>query len=73
MKHWWIALAFFAGCAASASAGYWYGFREAWLLGAAADFLPRGVIATQQLKALAAGKTDFVSIGLESSVAISSD
>jgi hypothetical protein len=68
MKSWWIAFAFLAGCAVSAAAGFWYGFREAWYLGAAAGFLPRGVIATQQLKALEAGRTDFISVGLESDV-----
>jgi hypothetical protein len=68
MTRWWIAVAFVVGCVTSATAGFWFGFREAWSLGVAADFLPRGVIAAQQLKALQVGKTDFVAIGLESDV-----
>jgi hypothetical protein len=68
MKCWWVVFAFLAGCTVAAAAGFWWGFREAWSLGVAADFLPRGVIASQQLKALEVGKTDFVAIGLESDV-----
>ena len=56
MKRWRIVLAFLISCAGSGAAGYWFGFREALPLGVAADFLPRGVIATGHLKALGTGK-----------------
>jgi hypothetical protein len=64
MKHWRLVLAVVA-CVASAAVGYWFGFREALTFGVAADFLPRGVIATYHLKALRAGKPDNVLTGLE--------
>jgi hypothetical protein len=44
------------------------GFREGWFLGVAADFLPRGVIATQQIRALQSGKTDFLVTSWESDI-----
>jgi hypothetical protein len=65
MKRWQIAVLFVIGCSLSASAGFWFGFREAWQLGIAADFLPRGVIAAQQLQALKAGKTHNLAVALE--------
>lgn len=65
MKPRLIALAFVLGCSVSAAAGYWFGFREAWYLGVAADFLPRGSIATYQLKLIRADKPDNVITGLE--------
>jgi hypothetical protein len=68
MKGLWILLALVVASAISALVGYSFGFRQAWSLGVAADALPRGVIASQQLKALKAGKLDFVSVGLESDV-----
>jgi hypothetical protein len=65
MKRWAVMFFFVAGCSLSAAVGFWFGFREAWLLGIAADLLPRGSIATQQLNALRAGKTNNVVVGLE--------
>jgi hypothetical protein len=56
MKRWYIALTFVVSCVGSGVAGYWFGFREALPLGVAADFLPRGVIATGHLKAFRTGK-----------------
>ena len=40
---------------ACAAGGYWLGFRDAWYLGIVADSLPRGVLATHQLRFLRAG------------------
>jgi hypothetical protein len=54
-----------AASIATAGAGYWVGFRDGWHTGLAADFVPRGVIALQQLQALRAGKPQVVYIGLE--------
>jgi hypothetical protein len=68
MKHWRIAVIFIAGCVVSAAAGFWYGFREAWPLGVAADFMPRGTIAAQQLRALRAGNTQNLVTALEFNV-----
>ena len=65
MKQRLIVFAFVLGCSVSVAGGYWFGFREAWHLGVAADFLPRGSIATYQLKLLSAGKPDNVITGLE--------
>ena len=65
MKRWYIALAFVVSCVVSGAAGYWFGFREALPLGVAADFLPRGVIATGHLKALRAGKPETMITMLE--------
>lgn len=49
----------------SAMAGYWFGFKEALTFGIAADFLPRGTIATMQLEAVRAGKTQNLVTALE--------
>ena len=68
MKRWHIAVAFIAGCSLSALGGYWLGFRDAWPLGVAADFLPRGVVASQQLEMLRLGKTNTVTKILEADV-----
>jgi len=65
MKRWHLVLAFVASCVVSSAVGYWFGFREALPLGLAADSLPRGVIATQQLKARRSEKPQNVIIGLE--------
>jgi hypothetical protein len=65
MTRWKLVLAFTLVTAFGAGAGYWLGFREAWQLGVMADTLPRGVIASQQLKALHAGKPENVIVGLE--------
>ena len=70
MKRWLLALTLVVGFSLSAAAGFWFGFREAWHLGVAADFIPRGAIAAYQLKALHAGKPDNVIVGLESDVDI---
>lgn len=55
-------------CAASAGAGYWTGFREAWTLGLVADSLPRGVLATGQLESMKTGKPELVKVLLESEI-----
>ena len=62
------ALLFVTGCIASATIGFWFGFREALPLGLAADFMPRGVIAVQQLQALRSAKTQNLVTALEFSV-----
>jgi hypothetical protein len=62
----WIAIGVIVVvCGASAGVGYWVGFRDGWHTGLAADFVPRGVVALQQLQALRAGKPEIVVIGLE--------
>jgi len=65
MKRWVLAASFILVCVLSAAAGFWFGFREAFSLGVAADFLPRGSIAVAQLNALGAGKPENVVTGLE--------
>jgi hypothetical protein len=50
---------------AGAAGGYWLGFRDAWYLGIAADSLPRGVVATHQLRYLRAGTPGPVIAALE--------
>ena len=65
MKRWIITAVFVIGCAASAATGFWFGFREAWPLGVAADFMPRGSIAVAQLNALRAGNTQNLVTALE--------
>src|SRR6266850_463402 len=65
MKRWRTASLVIAACVASGAAGYWLGFREALPLGVAADFMPRGTIATQQLAAIRAGKTQNLANALE--------
>jgi hypothetical protein len=65
MRRWSLILAFFASCAASGAVGFWFGFREALPIGVAADFLPRGVLATGYIKALRAGKPENVITALE--------
>jgi transcription termination factor NusB len=68
MKRSIAAIAVLLACGASAGLGYWYGMRQGWHLGIAADFMPRGAIAIYQLGLLKAGKPDNVIIGLESDV-----
>jgi hypothetical protein len=65
MTRWTKALGFVAACLSSGAVGYWFGFREALPIGVAADFLPRGVIATGHLKGIRAGKTENVITMLE--------
>ena len=65
MRRLQIAVLLVLACIASAAAGYWLGFREAWTLGVAADLLPRGARSVAQLEALQAGKIRPVSLGLE--------
>lgn len=65
MKRWRIILAFVGSCVVSGAVGYWFGFREALPLGVAADFLPRGVIATGHLKSLRTGQAENVILMLE--------
>ena len=52
-------------CVASLAVGYWFGFHQAWPLGVQAEFLARGVLATQTLQALRNGKGEAVTTGLE--------
>src|SRR6266496_6285611 len=63
-----IAIGVLVLCGISAAIGFYFGFREALPLGLVADFAPRGVIATQYIGALRAGKTEFVIDALESDV-----
>lgn len=65
MKRWHIAALFLATGAVSAAIGFWLGFREALPLGVSADFMPRGSIAIQQLKAVRAGNTQNLATSLE--------
>ncbi len=48
--------------------GYTAGFRGAWQMGVQADFVARGVLATQMLQAMRGGKTDIVTTVLENEV-----
>jgi hypothetical protein len=50
---------------ASLAIGFWLGFHQAWPLGVQAEFLARGVLATQNLQALRNGKGEVVTTGLE--------
>ena len=65
MKRWQVALLLVVACAASAAAGFWAGFREAWDLGSAADLLPRAARSVTHLQDLQAGKIRPVELGLE--------
>jgi hypothetical protein len=65
MKRWHIATLLIAASTVSAAIGFWFGFREALPLGVAADFMPRGIIAAQQLTALRAGNTQNLATSLE--------
>jgi len=65
MKRWQIAVLLVVACSASAAAGYWAGFREAWTLGVAVDLLPRGARSVAHLEAMEAGKLRPVRLGLE--------
>src|SRR5258708_5157343 len=63
-----VAIAVLVACGASAGLGYWYGVRQGWDLGIAADSMPRGDMATYHLGVLQAGKPRTVIIALESDV-----
>ena len=65
MKRWHVATLVSAVSLASGMVGYWLGFRQALPLGVAADFMPRGTIAAQQLEAMRAGRTERVATALE--------
>ena len=58
-------MVFVAACLASTAGGFWLGFHEAWMLGAEAEYLPRGAAAAERLDALRAGKTQRVLTALE--------
>ncbi len=68
MTSWRLTLALTFCCLLSATAGYWFGFREGLFFGVAADFLPRGVIAAGKLNALRAGNIEPVTTMLESEI-----
>ena len=55
-------------CLVSVGLGFWFGFREGLYFGVAADFLPRGVIATGSLNSLRTGNQATVVTMLESEV-----
>ena len=57
--------AILVACLASLAVGFWLGFHQAWPLGVQAEFLARGVLATQSLQALRNGKGEVVTTGLE--------
>ena len=57
--------AILVACLASLAVGFWLGFHQAWPLGVQAEFLARGVLATQNLQALRNGKGEVVATGLE--------
>jgi hypothetical protein len=65
VKRWQVAVLLAVACSVSAAAGFWLGFREAWLVGATADLLPRGARSVAHLEALQAGKLRPVTLGLE--------
>ena len=48
--------------------GYAAGFRSAWQMGVQAEFVARGVLATQMLQSIRRGTTDVVTTVLESDV-----
>jgi len=56
------------GCVISAVGGYWLGFRDAWPLGAAAEALPSGVLASEKIQMLRAGQASPLTRLLESDV-----
>lgn len=68
MKPRTIALVVLVASVVSALAGYWFGVYQGLPLGLSADFLPRGVVASQQIALLRAGRTDDVITGLESDI-----
>jgi hypothetical protein len=55
-------------CLVSLALGFWLGFHQAWPLGVRAEFLARGVLATQSVQALRSGKGDIVTTLLESDI-----
>src|SRR2546427_4128554 len=59
--------AILVACLASLAVGFGLGFHQAWPLGVQAEFLARGVLATQNLQALRNGKGEVVTTGLERS------
>jgi hypothetical protein len=65
MTRWKFILVVFFACLVSATAGFWFGFREALPLGLMADNLPRGVLATQYLKILRSGDSETIATALE--------
>ena len=68
MKRAWLAVGVVVACCISAAGGFWFGFREALPLALIADWLPRGVLATEQLSALRAGNTQNLATALEFNV-----
>ena len=65
MKPWQIAVLLVLACSVSAAAGFWAGFREAWLLGSTADLLPRAAGSVKHLEAMEAGNLRPVRLGLD--------
>ena len=55
-------------CVLALGLGYVIGFRHAWHMGVQAEFVARGVLATQMLQAMRSGRTKFVTTLLESDV-----
>jgi len=65
MTRWQVAALLVLACVASAAAGFWAGFREAWTLGSAADQVERASRSVMHLEGLQAGKMRPVLLGLE--------
>ena len=68
MKTWCISLTIAGVAVASAAAGYWFGFRQAWEMGLMAEAAPRGVVALGNMRSIDAGRIDEVKFSLEGEV-----
>jgi hypothetical protein len=58
VKRWKIAVLLGVACSVSAAAGFWTGFREAWILGSAADLLPRAARSVTHLELIERNNLD---------------
>ena len=56
MKSWRIAAICLVVALVSAGAGFWFGFRQAWTLGAMVEAAPRGVVGLQLIRSIDAGR-----------------
>ena len=65
MRRWQIAALVVLASAASAAAGFWLGFREAWSVSASAEILPHAARSVAYLEAIHAGRIRPVELGLE--------
>ena len=68
MRNWHVAALCLVVALISAGMGFWFGFRQAWTLGAMVDAVPRGAVGIQLMQRIKAGETSDATYYFESQI-----